>query len=214
MNRKAHYLIIMAVLAIMLALSGCSGSADSGAMGGPGGIEPLSPANTVGAVNAYSHNNNVYFSLQNFSSNVSITFSETGHDITSGQPWDGVTGSYDSNGTFTITVKCGRKNSGGPLGWFEEQIGTGLAISADGSPWNPHGQPAPSPTAMNFALTGVLSINGNAYPICLGQSGESLHNVWYMGGSEFRYNMITPDGKYSFEDSGSDDEFMLTELSN
>jgi hypothetical protein len=165
-------------------------------------------------IGAYSHDNNLTFQLQNFDyGSITMSFTETAHSITSGQPWNGVT--YSNNGTnsFTIDVKCGRKGSGSPLQWMVDQLQGGPVIGADGSSWHPGGHLG-SPGSLNFAVTGVLTIDGNRYTICLGQAGEAWHNVWYLGGPGFTEYLITPDGKYAFDESGSDDMFLLTKMSH
>jgi hypothetical protein len=203
MCTKAGTLILMLLIVVPCMLGGCSGSSGGGAISPQTGMETGNP---VGSVNAYSHDNYVYFKPGNF--NISgATFDMTGYSITEGQPWHGVTSDM-SGVSFAIDVNCGRKDSVSPAEWFLNSVQGGPVINTlleDNLP-----------SELNFAVSGILSIGGNAYTIVIGQKGISVGNIWYMGGVNFKgdsaYNqMTTPDGKYTFGEGGSDDIFSVTQ---
>ena len=187
-------LLKAALLLCLIGLCGC-GSAEVGQVGGAA-VFPA-PEDTT------SHDNHVSFSLINID-NSAMAFSETGHRITDGQPWNGVTTNTQNDGWFTIDVNCGRKGSSYVLGWFGSIVQNGPIINA-------LGPPKPEPTSMNFAVSGILSIKGNHYNICLGQWGHEDHNTWYLGGADFLPPMQTPDGKYYITSGASDDVFVIAD---
>lgn len=140
-----------------------------------------------------------------------IVFYSTGdYSITDGQPWDGVTTNNITSQkggvpTYQADVLAGRKASESPADFFN-----GRAGKVNIGPCGPAGL-----DTLNFALTGVLEIEGNDYPIVIGQVGvNTSSNCWYLGSSEgeFDYSeasyssgskvyqcnyLTTPDGNYS-----------------
>lgn len=119
-------------------------------------------------------------------SNFSFDLKE--HSITKGQPWDGVTTSYDS-GSADFIVKAGRKNSDTNAKWFIEKLNGGscLGNSSSGS----------VPGSLNFAFIGTMSFShGGKDIVCenvlIGQ-GHSTRNTWWLGGPKMS-GMDTPVG--------------------
>jgi len=153
-------------------------------------------------VDTTQHDNWVY--LNPFLDNPAISYSETAHDITSGQPWGGMSSGM-SGGVFGIDVKAGRHNSSGPANWFHSNCSNATCCNwpSGCNPW---------PSDLNFAFTGTITINGTNYSITLGQGSDGVHNNWWVGGpgwtawsSPFGDAVVTPDGKYYFEPA--DDTF-------
>jgi hypothetical protein len=70
---------------------------------------------------------------------------------------------------------------------------------------------------LNFAFTGTLTINCNAYPMALGQFGSDSGNEWVFGGPgwqgpECSSSFATPDGKFALvsRTSGSGTNYSIT----
>lgn len=185
--------LVQIVLAVILVTcGGCGSGSDLDNSGVP----------ASGPVDTTSHDNRLNLSLVavNYTT---MSFTETGHFITGGQPWNGV--SYTATPAwFYIDVQAGRKGSGGPLTWFNSFLQGGAVINGPYL-WT-------QPTSMNFAVSGVLSIDANRYNICIGQWGHDDRNIWLVGGPGFPYQpeMHTPDGKYWFTPGGSDDVVTIT----
>jgi hypothetical protein len=185
MQRRTGTYISLLLMVMVLILNGCSGSSDtpaplSGTTGTPGLSETPGLSGTPGigdTIGAYAHHNMLYFDTYAVSS---VSFSETGHSITGGQPWNGVSCSY-SSGVVTIDVNCGRKDSSGPSNWFLNYVGNGRYCSARDSV----GELTPMPGDANFAVSGVLTIDGNSYNVCFAQAGMSGSNLWFVGGPQF-----------------------------
>ncbi len=138
----------------------------------------------------------------------SIVFYYTGeYSVTDGQPWDGVTTNNITSQkggvpTYQVDVFAGRKASQPPADFFIQRAGT-INIGVSG---------AAQFDALNFALTGVLEIEGNDYQVVIGQVGVMAgepNNIWYLGPNESGFNYVktvysydqceyltTPDGKY------------------
>lgn len=154
-------------------------------------------------IDTTQHENWVYLNPY-LDNNPSITYSETAHDITSGQPWGGVSSGM-SGGVYGIDVKAGRHNSSGCANWFKSNCSNATCCNWPGgcNPW---------PSELNFAFTGTITINGNSYSITFGQGSDGVHNNWWVGGpgwtawsSPFGDAVRTPDKKYYFE--ATDDTF-------
>ncbi|OTA13956.1 hypothetical protein Xvie_04108 [Xenorhabdus vietnamensis] len=108
-----------------------------------------------------------------------VVFNVTDHYITSGQGWEGVTVSDDSEGC-TFLVRAGRKGSSDTADWFNNKIAGGNAIACDTF--------ATLPSKLNFAFIGDLSFEhgGNKYSgtdivIAQGHNARSRNN-WWLGG--------------------------------
>ncbi|MDQ7825679.1 MAG: hypothetical protein RDV48_22960 [Candidatus Eremiobacteraeota bacterium] len=210
MTKKSSWLLILLLLAVPLMLDGCSGSSGGDSStpftGSSAPIETGNPNGLSSEIGAYSHDNIVTFTTEEST----ITFSMTGYDITSGQPWDGVTTSPE-DGFLTIDVKCGRKGSSGPLNWVKDWVSAHNAnlVYADQS--NPY-----YPGSMNFALTGMLTVGYRTYNICLGQYGSWPANVWMCAGENFTVGsflgsraILSPDKAYYILGTGKDYEFVV-----
>jgi hypothetical protein len=136
--------------------------------------------------------------------NPPLSFSLAEHNITSGQPWGGVsTGTQGS--AWGLNAQAGRHKSSGVGSWFRSHASVSTCAN-----W-PSGC-NDFPSELNFAFTGTLTINGTGYPITIGQGSIPPHNNWWIGGpgwtswsSPFGDAVVTPDGKYYFE--AADDTF-------
>lgn len=115
-----------------------------------------------------------------------VFYYDGGYSVTSGQPWDGVTTNNNAVNAgypdYQVDVYAGRKSSEPPADFFNQRAGTTYVgpCNSDTSPF----------TAMNFALTGVLEIEGNDYQIVIGQAAFSGSNCWFLGPNESGFNLI------------------------
>ena len=127
-----------------------------------------------------------------------ISFAYSGnYTITSSQEstWSGVENCGPTS-PCTVVATAGRKNSSQVWDWFKTNAPAwGCSDECD------------SNNEMNFAFTGTLTINGTAYPVTLGQAGQTvvdiyMDNGWWYGGPGWTGNSntgiaTTPDGKYT-----------------
>lgn len=142
------------------------------------------------------HDNRVQILPEGFSPVMTYVFSGN-YSITEHQPWSGVSSStvvINGSNALEILAKAGRKNSGPPADWFKANVSA--ATCSDNS-WTD------MPNDLNFAFTGTLTIDGNSYPVTLGQGHPTLttDNDWWIGGPGWTSgnNVVnTPDGKYLF----------------
>jgi len=109
-----------------------------------------------------------------------FSFTESGHSITSGQPYGGASGSVkDGLKSAKIVVKAGRKGSSGPADWFKAQVGDGKVIASRS--WSS------LPKNLNFAVEGTLVIRiGDQNTVCdnviIAQGHAGAYNDWWLGG--------------------------------
>ncbi|AOM39945.1 hypothetical protein [Xenorhabdus hominickii] len=125
-----------------------------------------------------------------------VVFNVTDHYITSGQGWEGVTVSDDSEGCIFL-VRAGRKGSSAPADWFKNKVTGGNAIACDTL--------APLPSKLNFAFIGDLSFEhgGNKYSgtdivIAQGHNARSRNN-WWLGGKHMSEITDLPLGIYKLQ---------------
>jgi hypothetical protein len=126
-----------------------------------------------GATIRRQHDNEVFFAVNGFN------FTETGHSITSGQPYGGTT-SGATDGTAQITVSAGRKGSSSVASWFKQQVGSGQTLVCDTK--------GTYPDDLNFAVEGTLTIGSTSGKtitcdnIIVAQGNFGTTNNWRMGG--------------------------------
>ena len=122
------------------------------------------------------HDNDVYFyNLDNIDS---ISFSETGHSIRSGQPYDGVgssSGSDKNKGDYLkLRVKAGRKADSKVGDDFKNSVAGHYAITSDNDDVHKN---------TNFYTYGSLYINGDPIkgPVHIAQFSSGSRNAWAFG---------------------------------
>jgi hypothetical protein len=131
---------------------------------------------TCAAFAATVRDNQVVFDVNGMQS---FSFQETGHSISSGQPYGGTTAGV-INGQGVIDVQAGRNNTSGPATWFKQQVGAGQTIVCDTS--------GTYPSDLNFAVEGTLtigSVNGKTITcdnVTIAQGNYAGTNNWWMGG--------------------------------
>lgn len=122
-----------------------------------------------------------------------VSYSFDGHySITEGQPWGGVP---DTNGVGSLVIEAGagRKASEPVAEWFTSNAGDYIGENSFSS----------SPSELNFAFSGTLTVNGDSYPIVLAQGSNDEGNNWWVGGPGWigsGISLTSPDGKYEILD--------------
>lgn len=144
---------------------------------------------TFGAYAATEHDNEVFFAIAGIEN---FTFTQTGYNITSGQPYGGASGSVTSAGEMAqITVKAGRKGSSDVATWFQQQVGAGQTLVCDTK--------GTFPSSLNFAVEGTLSMQvGGKTVTCdnviVAQGNFGTTNNWWMGGPNMKGIHISISG--------------------
>ncbi|CAG9297059.1 hypothetical protein [Celerinatantimonas diazotrophica] len=118
------------------------------------------------------HDNEFLFEAQTSDIEISFTY---GNDyiVSDGQPFDGVT-TKSANNELTITVKAGRHGTSRCADWFNSSVDGVYSrmihtLGGDNKP-----------KELNFAIKGVLVINGTSFNICLGQGHHDSNNNWHL----------------------------------
>jgi T5SS/PEP-CTERM-associated repeat protein/autotransporter-associated beta strand protein len=119
------------------------------------------------------------------------------YDVSSGQPWNGVSSNV-SGSTLEITALAGRQKTDGPADWFSSALQGGAATA--------HNAGGPLPNQLNFAFTGYMTLGGflnNSYAVVIGQGSDGAGaNNWWIGGPGFQnagiYSVSTNDSGFDF----------------
>ena len=119
------------------------------------------------------HDNEFVFNIEGLSD---VSFTEKGHSISNGQPYEGVT----CHGK-TLVVKAGRHKTSDVAKWFMNNARGGGVIAKT---FNDH-----QPSELNFAVCGTLTlhVNGTKYTIddfLIGQGSYLSHNNWWIGSKD------------------------------
>jgi hypothetical protein len=185
--------LFFAMLAVLIGcgLAGCVKSSDT---------------TTTETLDVSLHDNWVYFEPNGCNPSLSFTLSD--HDVSSGQPWSGVsTGTPDQ--WWGIDVRAGRHKTSGPASWFKARASVATCTADESGNFA---------SELNFAITGTLTIAGTGYPITIGQGSFTTQNNWWVGGPGWTIhpgvggNVVTPDGKWYIEpiDNTSDQFWIRT----
>lgn len=193
-------------VAICLGAAGCS--TQDASTPPPSATPPSSSPSGVGATQRDNQVNlqagkGVNSLAFNFSGNYSITADQQ-------STWGGVT-NCQSQKTCTINVQAGRQQSAPVAAWFTSNAPSfGCTFSSQFC------QPV---SVMNFAFTGTLTVNGQTYPLTLGQNGDGVANYWYFGGPGYTpaYDLqadetqpvFTPDGVYALNLSSGNNNIVV-----
>ncbi|RUL75300.1 hypothetical protein [Dyella choica] len=120
------------------------------------------------AVTVHDNKFNFYSDSINPVQSINFTYSDQ-YDITGGQPLDGV---YVSGGY--VDVKAGRKGSQPVANSFNGNLQNMdahmLGLESASS----------KPYTLNFWIKGILTINGDSFPVYLAQ-GHNTKNNWWIG---------------------------------
>jgi hypothetical protein len=191
-------LILALVLSLMSAgavyLTGCGGgSSDDDLHTDNEVLESVAVTNQTEAgliITTSTHDNLVEFIRYSTISHITFAF-DGQYDISSGQPWHGISAS-DDDGSCTLDAVAGRHKTSGPANWFKSRSSIGMCVSGSWLGW---------PSSLNFAFSGTLTVDGHSYPVIVGQGNDGAHNNWWIGGvgggwSSDTASLVTPDGRY------------------
>ncbi len=133
-----------------------------------------------------------------------LSFTPSGsYSITSGQPWGGVSSSVGAFDGLQLTAQAGRHDSAGPAQFFTDNASVMVGGAAYGN----------TPSSLNFAFTGTLTVAGNSYDIVVGQGSNVEGNNWWFGGEGWTQDgaaqIISPDGRYTLIAGQSQEAFSL-----
>eukprot|EP01083_Nonionella_stella_P068922 183329_1 len=122
------------------------------------------------------HDNYVFFKCENIAN---YKFYMDDYSISSGQPWDGIT--YSTQTDYgSIDAKAGRHGTSEVANWFKIKLGGGQAVGIDSGDTT-------SPDDLNFAFYGDMSFDlenkSYALPnVAIGQGHFTTRNNWWFGG--------------------------------
>lgn len=133
-----------------------------------------------------------------------LSFTPSGtYSISSGQPWGGVTSSTGAFDGLQITAQAGRHDSSGPAQFFTDNASVMIGGAAYGD----------TPSSLNFAFTGTLTVDCNSYDIVVGQGSNFDGNNWWFGAEGWTQDgaegITSPDGKYTLLAGQSQEAFSL-----
>jgi hypothetical protein len=132
--------------------------------------------------------NEFLFSVPNL--NQGYEFDLKQYEVTTGQPWGGVSTSIDTAKHYAwLYVKSGRKGSYDVGFWFRAQVGAGHALG-----WTNSSQ-TKLPTDLNFAIRGDLHMKaGGIAVLCknvvIGQGHTFPFNNWWVGGPNMKLENV------------------------
>ena len=111
-----------------------------------------------------------------------ISFELDDHIVTEDQPFDGIHADLinDKSNELEIDVKAGRKGSKDCAKFFNNSVGNSndYMMHTDGG--------SSKPDELNFAFTGTLIINDQAFEISLGQGHHYNENNWHLASYELK----------------------------
>lgn len=143
------------------------------------------------AVTVHDNEFNFYSDNINPVQSISFTYSDQ-YDITAGQPFAGV----KASGGY-VDVQAGRKGSQSTAGSFNGGLQNTAAhmLGLESS--------SATPYTLNFWIKGILTINGDSFPVYLGQ-GHNTKNNWWIGsllgshGQPSKYVNLTGDNGHEY----------------
>ncbi|MBO8085400.1 hypothetical protein L0E83_14180 [Marichromatium gracile] len=137
------------------------------------------------------HDNEVFFAITGVKS---FEFTETGHSVSKGQPYSGVTSGVSKDGEEArIVVKAGRHKTKAVAQWFKDAVNAGpgqtLACDSKGN----------FPDELNFAVEGTLEMQiGDKQITCkdilIAQGSFTTTNNWWMGGPQMQGAHVSLSG--------------------
>ncbi len=122
--------------------------------------------------------------------------------ITHGQDFNGVTTKDTTSKTkCTVTVKAGRKGSSRCADWYKQSVNNNKNHMIH------TGSGEHSPSNLNFAIKGILTIDTDSYEVCLGQGhNKNSQNNWHLASIEISSDSNGKQGdisnKYTLKQDG------------
>ena len=147
------------------------------------------------------HNNEFNFSGDSSIGSLSFVWSKE-YIVTESQPWGGVNSGSSSGAenSLQIVVSAGRHGSDECANWFKKYVNSDyyrMIHTLGGSNL---------PSKLNFAITGTLYINNQAFEICLGQGHNSDGNNWHLASVDLNADNNAKNGRlgeFELDQSGS-----------
>ncbi|MCP4990100.1 MAG: hypothetical protein GY928_29870 [Colwellia sp.] len=147
------------------------------------------------------HNNEFNFTGDKTISNISFKWNNE-HIVSESQPWGGVNSGSSTGETnkLRIVVSAGRHNSDECANWFTAFVSDNyykMIHTLGGSN---------KPAQLNFAITGKLTIDGEAFEICIGQGHHSGNNNWHLASQSLTADNNAKHGrlgKFELNQNGS-----------
>ncbi|WP_158729660.1 MULTISPECIES: hypothetical protein [unclassified Flavobacterium] len=153
-----------------------------------------------------THNNNIIFAGDKTIKSISFVYGDL-YTITPGQPWGEVETTSSHNGsTLKIDIGAGRKDNPENAKWFNDVVS-----SVNEKMFHTRGGDN-VPKELNFAIKGLLTINGDKFNVCIGQGSSGDYNNWHIASENASSKHPYKDGyigKYYFSSDDSD-EFKVT----
>ncbi len=137
------------------------------------------------------HENNVYF--KGDGSITSIGFELEDHIVSKKQPFDGITWKAINDNKLKIDVKAGRHKTEPCANFYKNFVNNNKK-----NMMHSRGGDA-APKELNFAFTGVLTINGKPFNVCIGQGRTSDHNNWHLASPDLSASDDNKKGKLGGE---------------
>ncbi|MEI6623273.1 MAG: hypothetical protein WCP28_15340 [Actinomycetes bacterium] len=200
--------LLVAVVIAGTAVTGCS-TQDASL---PPTVSPTVAA-SPSEVGASAQGNKVSIAAGIGVTSITYSFSDN-YSIASDQQstWGGVIGCSTPTTLCQMTVTAGRHDSLPVWQWFTGNV-NGYGCLSD--------NPCSSISTMNFAFTGTLTINGQPYPLTLGQYGSGTSNRWWYGGPGWvtatasdSFPVQTPDHKYTLTGASNSKDWTMQVFAN
>ncbi len=134
----------------------------------------------------HPHDNHLHLHRKENVSSSSFTAGD--YIITDGQPWGGVTVVNDSDDMTNIDVNAGRHGSSDCAKWFCNFVNndaTHMIHTLGGDK---------KPDKLNFAVKGILNINGYEFSICIGQGHHDDSNNWHFASQSLKADSNNKNG--------------------
>lgn len=202
-NREIH---MFRKLLITAAATAVLGGVAAPAMAATADTTATTPASSRQMVGTTMHANlvSIYPADANSGLYEGLSFTPSGdYSISSGQPWGGVTTGTGAFDALQITAQAGRHDSSGPAEFFTQNTSAMIGGAAYGD----------TPSELNFAFTGTLTVDGNSYDLVVGQGSNMDGNNWWFGGEGWTQvgagQINTPDDRYTLMAGKSQEAFTL-----
>ncbi|MCF2908431.1 hypothetical protein L1285_08855 [Pseudoalteromonas sp. DL2-H2.2] len=151
------------------------------------------------------HKNNFYFKGSSGIESINFYYGNV-NSVTPGQPWGEITSTQENhNKTVKIVVDSGRKADKANAKWFNE------TVNSDGNKMFHTRGGDNVPSKLNFAIKGILEINGEQFNVCLGQGTSGTYNNWHLASEDITSphpHKAGDIGDFHLTQSGSD-EFIV-----
>ena len=136
---------------------------------------------------AKAHDNHLHIHRKDNVTSSEFDYNDA-YNITKGQPFNGVTVGNITGQMTDIDVNAGRKGSKEVAQWYIDSVGrdsTHMIHTMGGDA---------VPEKLNFAIKGTLTINGNAFEVCIGQGHHGDNNNWHLASQALKADANNKSG--------------------